>query len=730
MLMTTSTAILLAAALLCAPPPPAPAQEGSPRGIRRALLIGIDDYRSPEIPDLRGCRNDVQLLRHVLDTRYGFDEIRLLLDAEATHDAILLELERSARATRSNDVLFVHFSGHGSQQPDQDGDEKDDGLDETLVAHDSRSGEVIDIVDDRIEDVLAAIETGAHVVVSVDACHSGTGTRDLTELRPRDVPPDPRTDRYRSTSVRTRGGAPHLAITSALARERALDGPVDGVPHGLFTRAFATALAEQPLQGERRDRRSSALELEGLAIDAYRDIVDRLGCAHRASTPKFELVGYRDPLEQKRRWEAPLLPVPRPGKGARLCWLPVIGTTGSVRLIGGAALGATPGTCWAIFGPGETSFPFGRAIAWGTVTDADGTTARLALAGGDGEARSYDDCRAVRIAASDGAVAMRVKLALPLEDQQRARTLLKDLLPRAEVVPATPGQLASFVLTNRETGAGYEILAGDERTAVDTRDTLEAAARVMARSLTTSRLLALDNPTSTMRIRVWTDLVGGVVDDREIGILRARRKSGEDEYRTYREADGIGARNCLQLHLEADQPCYVSVVDVDGSGRIGLLFPNDLSEENGYLPQGFVPAGRRIDVPDAVAEDCAAGFLLPFLTPGSETIRVFATEDLATAERIREAVRTASAIQREEPLDSIAVEEVLTGLREDLIAVAAREIGVMGVGVARNRPRRERAEEPSAGDDRPAAADRPDGAAGGGDWCAISIRFRVRQAGL
>ena len=47
---------------------------------RRALLIGIDDYLAPGLSDLRGCGNDVELMRTVLVGDFDFppENVRVL----------------------------------------------------------------------------------------------------------------------------------------------------------------------------------------------------------------------------------------------------------------------------------------------------------------------------------------------------------------------------------------------------------------------------------------------------------------------------------------------------------------------------------------------------------------------------------------------------------------------------------------------------------------------------
>jgi hypothetical protein len=53
-------------------------------GIKRALLIGINKYKA--VPKLQGSLNDVETMRHVLLTRWGFSDkhIAVVTDEGAT----------------------------------------------------------------------------------------------------------------------------------------------------------------------------------------------------------------------------------------------------------------------------------------------------------------------------------------------------------------------------------------------------------------------------------------------------------------------------------------------------------------------------------------------------------------------------------------------------------------------------------------------------------------------
>jgi hypothetical protein len=150
---------------------------------KRALLIGIGKYLEPIRP-LTGCVNDAELLASVLTERFGFDDVALLRDTEATRVGILAAMDALLKRTEPDDVVVFYFAGHGSQRPDQENDEPS-GFDSTILAVDAtHDGTEFhgDITDDEI--ALWLQDLGAKtsaITVIVDACHSGTITRDVDD---------------------------------------------------------------------------------------------------------------------------------------------------------------------------------------------------------------------------------------------------------------------------------------------------------------------------------------------------------------------------------------------------------------------------------------------------------------------------------------------------------------------------------------------------------------------
>jgi hypothetical protein len=89
-------------------------------GVKRALLIGINKYQA--VPKLQGSINDIETMRQILLTRWGFPErhIAVVADEAATRAGILAALEQLVKETGSQDTVFPLFgpwvAGGGSER--------------------------------------------------------------------------------------------------------------------------------------------------------------------------------------------------------------------------------------------------------------------------------------------------------------------------------------------------------------------------------------------------------------------------------------------------------------------------------------------------------------------------------------------------------------------------------------------------------------------------------------
>ena len=147
-------------------------------GKKKALLIGIN-YIGQQ-GELRGCINDVKNVKNFLTGHWGYREgdIVTLTDDQSdsrkkpTTANIIQAMTWLVNGAKPNDSLFFHYSGHGGQTKDLDGDE-DDGYDEVIYPLDHKeSGH---IVDDLMHDIMVKpLPAGCRLTAIFDSCHSGS----------------------------------------------------------------------------------------------------------------------------------------------------------------------------------------------------------------------------------------------------------------------------------------------------------------------------------------------------------------------------------------------------------------------------------------------------------------------------------------------------------------------------------------------------------------------------
>jgi hypothetical protein len=163
-----------------------------------ALLVGIDRYSAPVTP-LRGCVNDVKAVQDYLEGRVTSEAVHLhlqvLLDEQATRQAVIDGFRNHLCKAGSNDVVLFYYSGHGSQElaPPEFWAIEPDHLNETIVCWDSRTPGGWDLADKELSKLIAEVDSQKpHISIIMDCCHSGSGTRDHQETDTRWAPLDNR----------------------------------------------------------------------------------------------------------------------------------------------------------------------------------------------------------------------------------------------------------------------------------------------------------------------------------------------------------------------------------------------------------------------------------------------------------------------------------------------------------------------------------------------------------
>ncbi|MEP1598066.1 MAG: caspase family protein [Hyphomonas sp.] len=215
-----------------------------------ALIIGIDRYKS--ITPLRGAVNDAMDISDAM-AKLNPAEVVVLIDEQASRDAILNTWSRFSTQAKSGDTIVVTFAGHGSNEIAAYEGTEADGRDETfLLAGFSptgvNSGERIR--DDEIAALIALRPDVRHVIVA-DSCHSGTATRSTPfdigyrfyshgELVDDPLPPPP------PVSGTDQIIAENSTVFSAVSDdEKAPEIGIDGQIRGALSFAFAQGLRGQ-----------------------------------------------------------------------------------------------------------------------------------------------------------------------------------------------------------------------------------------------------------------------------------------------------------------------------------------------------------------------------------------------------------------------------------------------------------------------------------------------------
>ena len=143
--------------------------------IKKAFLCGIN-YINTSI-QLNGCINDVENMKRVLMTEYGYKsaDIVLLTDKTSmkpTKANILKYLQKLVNESSGINQIYFHYSGHGSNILDQNNDEID-GQDECIIPIDYLQTNQV-IIDDEIHQIIKNVNENCKVIMVFDACHSGS----------------------------------------------------------------------------------------------------------------------------------------------------------------------------------------------------------------------------------------------------------------------------------------------------------------------------------------------------------------------------------------------------------------------------------------------------------------------------------------------------------------------------------------------------------------------------
>lgn len=636
---------------------------------RHALIVGIDRYANlDERYQLRGCVNDARAVADVLQSRHGFaaDDVQLLLDAQATRSALLEAMDALVARVGDDDVVHVHFSGHGSTRSNADGSEGA-GHDSTLMPHDSGRGPApdLDILDDELRAWLDRLATRTQCVSLVfDCCHSGTLSRSATAGKVRSVPA------FRAVAA---GVPTHAAPTSARPPTRGLR--IGSPQHVMLSACQDDEEAHESPPGEQGTPPHGALTwclvralTDCAAGSTWRDLFEQLAPEVRALywNQHPQLQGRGD-LELFGQCDAnpigSVVVTAVKGDGS--------GDAGEVTLDAGAVHGVTVGSRWQLHAPQAKQDDAGGALATVQVRALGAVSARATIL----ECRQPPDVGMRAIAAGhatdDARTPVRIVVPEGPAGHEHAHHIeqVREALANSQLCrPAMAGEDAPFRLHLRLPGMpdasptpaevtqpGWALVdAGGSRVApvhaLDAPGMVERLRANVEARVRFRTLLELRNGDRASRLRgmlglrLYRRAGPGNVDNAGDGDTWVEALPGADGEVHFRVGDGIA----LRITNRAPQPLFVAALDFDAQATISAVFPDDgtsaLLAANTSLSVGLPADDWALEIPPLEP----AGDGAPAFTGRRyETIKVFASTAAADFRMLRqEGTRAAGAPRR------------------------------------------------------------------------------------
>lgn len=565
---------------------------------RRALLVGVSNYCRDGSGAQCGSQgkywwdlnsgNDVDAVGEVLiSDKFGFkkEEIKTLKTTEeTTHESIVRTFKSFlVEQTGPGDIVYFHFSGHGSQVEDDRsernpklGDELD-GKDETLVPSDYaglRDGQN-DIRDDEIEQLLAGL-AGRHVTMTVDSCHSGTITRGGRSLArgmrlTRAVAPNPRGAQDGPSGLFAANAAlpRSLVVISAARNDQGAFETVDDESRTKMGAFTASLLGAFKNAGDET---------------TYRDLFERINAEF---TRKH---GNQDPQLEGSRDNVLFSGVVRPPQP----YINVEVRDGKVLLKAGSLQGMTAGSRFSVYPPGKDS-KTGSPVARAEITAVGPTASVLKLTPEPDEKalKGLKATRAVETFHNFGDMRLKVvfedtarsALGAAMMNELKSLSLLnvperaedwnvRVCRGRCQNERPAPGQedfgRGGVLTLIREDGSVIERVADGPKMTDAFRNVLEGEARWRF-------VKALDNENDpNLQIRMRLVPVTKIVRHPVTGLaasatdLAPEVQPSEGNRLVLHDGDTV----MLEVMNLGTADAFVSVLDLRSNGEIGPLFPH------------------------------------------------------------------------------------------------------------------------------------------------------------
>jgi hypothetical protein len=578
---------------------------------KHALIIAIGKY-DKAVSGLApiSSANDVPLVVNALQSQ-GFTAANtvILRDEEATKAGILKALQNLEARLQKGDVVVIHYSGHGQQITDDNGDEID-GLDEAMVPYDARGRFEPGVYegqnhlrDDEIGEWLTrirkAVGASGSVLLIMDSCHSGTASRGSALARG--------TQEVFSTGK---------SVSSEAANESGQFGLEDGEEQkGAASLVCLYGASAHELNYETKDKNGNGVGSLSLAFSevfanapttlSYAELFDQIKIKMAVSAPR-----------QTPQAEGSLKNMVLGGKieGKKAYYsITEVWEENGVSLNGGTLMGVYEGSKVAFYPMGAEATPANQ-LAVGTVTLAEATSADVLVEGVS--SAKLKGAKAIITQLNYGK--MQVAVQLDLQDQTLADAVRAEFAayPLIKITDANADLLLSDADASR--GAGARLLTNQDYELLTTADAAEVAAKEV-----TKRVLAYAQANFLRTISMQNEDLNLTFEFVPITAKQVGRGKWQEETRldlaqkqdasgniTFAEGDFFK----IKLVNDGYEVAYVTILDFQPDNVINVLVPGQYKQPADYV----LKPGEEKELPDVFR------FGPPF---GTEVFKLVATKE-------------------------------------------------------------------------------------------------------
>lgn len=548
---------------------------------KRALIIAIGDYPDPDKNGWRPINslNDVSLIQNaLLKQQFKQENIAVITDAMATKSGIEKALDKLIASAGEKDVVVIHISSHGQQLEDDNESEEMDGLDEAIVPYGAiysmdksiytKAAEGYfrdDLFGEKVTQLRNKLGKEGDLLVTIDACHSGSGTRGTgtalargnnspmvsANFEKKKLPARDAGGVFKEstrTKLNTSDAATYVVLSGAQAQElnfECLDD--EKKPVGSLSYAFSKALTN----------------LEGNIT--YRTLFAQIESIMREKAPKQKPVLEGDGIDRelfggRYQRQQPYFTIN-----------PAQSNTRSIGLNAGTVSGVTVGSTVSFFPAGTTSVHAATPIAKGTVASATNFTAVVKL-----EKENAELVKKMPWAFVTEMAYGNAKIKLNLDSlESNAAVKLKAGLKDFQLVEITPK--CEVYVGKSDDGQGWALRYANTGTAfsndldVDNMESFKETMKRYDRFRYLQNLKFTEQGLSAKVELVFLDNQGNVDEAK----TNSRTKFGRLELK---EDDEV----YLKIVNTGVKRFYVNIVDIQPDGIINPVIPNKkLTDING-----------------------------------------------------------------------------------------------------------------------------------------------------